>query len=1303
MAGTINNISNAPQEPPSHVMNFIEWSKHRHLQSIGLMPNLELTSEAKNKLPKHQQHNEPQFNNNKNSLNILYINSQSMNKKLFNINNQANSVSADIIVITETWHSDVHHYNMDSFTLVSEQARLNTTNNAGGVAIYVKNTIRSHFSPISKKKTNTNYAQDIQLCAIHGLGITIWGIYRSPNTQPDHDNKFVIKLKKLNLAPNDVVIGDYNLSTANWTTNTATDKHHANYLALFEAKGFEQIITEPTHVAGKTLDLVYAGHHCADKLSYVVDRNMKITEKDHFPIKIKYKLNTSFEERSPYLFKTITEKHKCDYKGYNEEIYDRADELENCNSEGADQDTPAINMTKLLMSVYDKYVPTRLIRVDTLGSHTANIKKFSNTLRKLRASLKRFTENNKKKNKIHKKIEKFSAKLKKESEKQRKLVNKQRVQKLAKSVKDTWQVMKGVGKPKSDSTCQEKFIKPDGTVTINTIETASLLINYYANITTNVGIWPDSNNYEPSWLETANREVGFPYHRPMTLEESLITDKTLVDGIAKLNEKSSPGFCGLVTNVVKKAGPGILTPLKNLYNNCIRAGVFPIVWKIAWIKSLPKKGGEAMDVANTRPISIIATLGKLFEICIGITEDSFHKKWFKGTKYEQKMPKCQYGFRTGSSCEDNLSAAIHKINHSIDNNFSVDVICYDYKKAFDSTTFAEKIRDKIETGLGELTNVWKSYFTDRYSFVRIREVDSELKPTLAGCPQGCPRSPHHFATYISELYPKDGHEINTEIKALTNDKSVIVEVENAKIISKFIDEKVKTAEDAIKFKIKAGNGELLSEYETWKKSHESHEICSQITHSLVNNIAANTDKSSTKHIENFIKRVCICHRRKIKPINNAYEDMYVTTYTDHEGNIHETQRSKQKRLTRHLTPSWYADDLKSISITYAEPKMIRLPGHRKLWPPHITFGDQQNFIKLAEEFNAKRQLSLHPLKCEILRFGVNNPGYDYYMQHPTNKDNVTAIKTAETIRDLGLWYRVNKRGYLDTQPTFQKMIARANAMIIATKRILKGSTLEKYNLVFHALIKSIFVYSSCIYFKNTSEQNKELHKIYKKFFANVPISNMIKNNEQIVLPETLVSFLRKLNLKRCHKILNRKTILDPDDFWETSEDGTIGISRNKMNKSSIKCWCNTITTDYVNITSRGDTRITDERLHSYMEERMLDDAYGLRLRLQIAKGAYEHSYRDYKNKVKLVKEKELLESEKSITNKSRIKELNKQIQKSNSANNIFNKISKMNDDELIAENKKIRMRTKTADEFNAMIRSLRRVYDADTTALLYET
>ena len=1284
---TQTNENNLPSTIPSHVRNFIEWTKSRHLRSLGLRPDFELTQEAKNMLPKHLRANETKKFI-KSHLKILYLNAQSMNKKLININNQALSVSADIIVISETWHSEHHHYVMDSFSMISEQPRLNTSNNAGGIAIFVKNTLKGHFSPISKKRTNTKYAQDAQICAITGLGLTIWGLYRSPNIQPAHDKSLLLKLKNLQLGPKDIILGDFNLPTIDWDTMTAKDRTHADYLALFQAKGFDQLINEPTHIKGSTLDLVYVGHQSSGKVSHKVDHEMKVTEKDHYPIVIKYHIGSHFEERNRYTFKTVTIKDKCDYDAYNKEIYSRSNEINACNVEGNDQDTPAIEMTKLLLSIHEKYAPSKLIKIDILGDDDGRIKKLRNKARRLRGKLTKEKENPDKHAEIRKELLKCSKRIKSASNARRKLLDRQRIQKLAKSNKDTWKVMKDVGKPKSDIASQEKYLKPDGSVTTSQLETANLLISYYTSITQNIGTEPDLNNLKPKWLDRANAKIGLPYHSPMTLEQSLITDKTLVTGINKLNSKSAPGFCGLFTNVIKLAGPGILTPLKNLFNNCIRAGVFPIVWKIAWVKSLPKRGGEAMDVANTRPISIIATIGKLFEICLGITEDNFHSQWFKDTEFQQVMPKCQYGFRTRSSCEDNLAAAIHKINHCLDNDFSVDVLCYDYRKAFDTTTFAEILRNKIETGIGEMTKVWKSYLTDRYSFVRLRDIDSEMMPTLAGCPQGCPRSPHHFATYISDLYPKDGHEILTEQIATNIPYNEISEKKQYMLISEFIDAKVNTAEDAIKFKIDAAEGNLLLEFENWSK--ERHAITTQ-----------NTENDTPEVVKHFIKKNCKCNRRRTKQIESIYEDMYVKTYTDIHGVTRETQSSKQKRLTRHLNPSWYADDLKSISIPSAEPRMVRLPGLAKLWPPHITYGDQQSFISETEKVNEEKQLSFHPLKCEVLYLGRNNPQNPYYMKHPKLEGEKIRVKKAEVIRDLGLWYTVSGRGYLDTYPTFEKMIIKANAMIIATKRMLRGATLEKYNLIFHSLIKSIFVFGSSIIYKYSDQQNDELHAVYKRFFSNVPITSL-KTNGICVLPETIVSFIRKLNLKRVHKLLNKKTILDPEDYWEVSKDGRVSISKNKMKKGSIKCWCNTITQDYVKIHPRGDTRISDEKLDEYMNDRILDDAKGLRLRLEIANGAYEHSFADWKAKMGYIKQIDKLEAEDPSVHKHEIAELRTAIKKSRSAP-IIRKISQMNDAELIAENKKIRLRTKTKSEFHAMIRALRGEFEADNSRLIYET
>ena len=1255
-----------------NVTNFLSWAKDRHLAALGLTPNFMYTKEALQLLPERFNENKAKIY--KSYINILYINACSLSNKLINVNNHALSANADIIVITESWHSNDHEYNMDSYNLIAEQARLNTPGGCGGgVTIYAKKTIAHHFTQVDRKRTSTKkYAEDAQICAIKGLGITIWGIYRSPNCRVEHDLKFAKKLQKLEMDCRDIVIGDFNLSTANWITNTATNEYHQNYMAVMMSKGMDQIVNEPTHIKGGRLDLIFVGNEAANRVTHIVNHDMKLVP-DHFPIEIKYRLNDSFEERQKYIFTTVPDKDNADYKSYEKEIEALSDSLDSLNSPGEDQDTPAIAITKEILRIHDKHVKTKLIKIDLLGNLSDEIKHLKNRLIAIGRAKSRTA-------KLRKEYQKVSKLLKIESEKFYLKRQKLRIQKLAKGNDDTWGVMKGVGKPKIDIMGQEQYFKPDGSITTTREEASDVLIDHYCSVTTNVEPMPDLASTEPKWLHKAIKKYPNLAHKPMSLDQSLITEKVLIEGIKKLNPRSAPGLCSLFSSAIKNAGTGIYTPILNLFNNCVTSGVFPKVWKIAWIKSLPKKGGEQMNVVNTRPISIISTLGKLFEICMGITEDNFLASWLQGTEFSQIIPKCQYGFRKGSCCEDNLAAAVHKINHCIENKYPVDVILYDYKKAFDTTTFGGMVRDAVNRGLGELTKVWRDYYKDRYSFVRIRETDSKLRPVLGGCPQGCPRSPHNFSMYISELYPKDDYETYTEKLATTPPEGMSEILENYEILSKFIDRKIHTVEDALRLRLEANSNTTQIELSSWRDEQKKQKAIQEVLDHLINE-ATSVNRN---------------------PCNDLHKDMFVKVYQKTNGEIVEKQSSKRERLCRFLTPSWYADDLKSISIPAGPSIMVRNSGQRKLWPPTITFNDQQSFIDNTEKFNTSRQLAFHPYKCQVIHFGGKlNPQKNYYMKHPTNDNEKIVIEKVTLARDLGLWYRPNARGFLDTEPTFERMLNKANAMIMATKKMLRGAPLERYNLIWHALVKSIFTFASSIWFKETDDQLDKLNKIYKRFFSNIPITPDRKTGN-LVLPETLGLFLRKLNLKRCFKIINGQTILNPNDYWDINNDCMTKVVQGKSTKQTIKCWCANITHEFSKINPRGDTRIDEKQLDEYMENRMTDNVKGLKLRLEVASGAYENSYRDWKEKMAMIKQRDALVKLQSNDNLQLIAELTKKIDKSNSAK-IINKVGSLNDDDLIKRNKDIRVRTKNKDEFLEMLKRIRSEYEMDDTILVYET
>ena len=52
------------------------------------------------------------------------------------------------------------------------------------------------------------------------------------------------------------IIGDLNLESIDWSTSTTSNRIQCSYLNLFTDLALIQLITEPTHISGNTLDIL---------------------------------------------------------------------------------------------------------------------------------------------------------------------------------------------------------------------------------------------------------------------------------------------------------------------------------------------------------------------------------------------------------------------------------------------------------------------------------------------------------------------------------------------------------------------------------------------------------------------------------------------------------------------------------------------------------------------------------------------------------------------------------------------------------------------------------------------------------------------------------------------------------------------------------------------------------------------------------------------------------------------------------------------------------------------------------------
>ena len=109
----------------------------------------------------------------------------------------------------------------------------------------------------------------------------------------------------------------------------------------------------------------------------------------------------------------------------------------------------------------------------------------------------------------------------------------------------------------------------------------------------------------------------------------------------------------------------MLKPVKLLFENCLRTGIFPDQWKKTNIVPIHKKVDKQL-LKNYRPVSLLLICGKVFE-CI-IFNDLL--KYFKENNLLSPL---QSGFILRDSCFQQLIAITNEIYKAFDCSTSFEV------------------------------------------------------------------------------------------------------------------------------------------------------------------------------------------------------------------------------------------------------------------------------------------------------------------------------------------------------------------------------------------------------------------------------------------------------------------------------------------------------------------------------------------------------------------------------------------------------------------------------------------------------